>query len=187
MLPSSVASLRTFRRALSVVPLAIGLAACSVIRACLSVAVALLLAACNGGLPGEGTLPPPKESTLYIHTVTYACVPLRAELTIDGQTHVRGLFIQPNCPSPGVSLTDCYHPPAQHPQCPFSCPELTPWENDPPVGGTAPMHRFRSVVADDGTVSDPLTKVVHLKVSTLDDVLIWEGVQSASLPVMPDH
>jgi hypothetical protein len=122
-----------------------------------------------------------------VQTVTYACVPLRAEFTIDGETYVRGLYIEPDCPSPDAGLADCYQPPAGHPQCPFSCPELTEWKSDPPKGGTAPMHVFGFPVADDGTQSGSLTVVVHLTLSTLDGTLIWDGDESEDLAPLADH
>jgi len=119
------------------------------------------------------------SSDLSVQTVTYACVPLRGEFTIQGATYVRGLFIEPNCPSPGNLTSDCYRPPAGQPPCPFSCPELTYWKSD---NGTAPMHRFGFPLVDDGTNSGPMTATVHFKLSTLDDTLIWEGDQSEDLP-----
>lgn len=123
-------------------------------------------------------------SELSVQTVTYACVPLRAEFTVEGATAVHGLFAVPDCPTPERRTADCYRLPADHQPCPFSCPQLTYWKN---LGGTAPMHRFTFSLSDDGTNSGTLTATVHLKLSTLDDTLIWEGDQSEELEPLLDH
>jgi len=81
-------------------------------------------------------------------------MPLRGEFTVDGVTSVYGLFVEPDCPTPGMTTTNCYRPPEGHPQCPFSCPEIIYWQN---VNGTAEMHRFKFRVADDMTTEVTLT------------------------------
>lgn len=132
----------------------------------------------------EGHWDPPSSSELDLQTVTYACVPLRAEFTVDGTTYVRGLFIEPSCPTRVDQTTDCYVPPTNHDPCLFSCPQLTEWKM---LNGTAPMHSFTFPIADDGTNSGPMTATVHLRLSTLDDTLIWDGDQSEELPPLSDH
>jgi hypothetical protein len=143
---------------------------------------ATLLFGCAGPLPLK--IIDPTESMLVVNMVTSACMPLRGEFTIDGITSVHGLFVKPDCPTPGMTMTNCYRPPEGHPQCPYSCPELTYWQN---VNGTTLMHRFRFPVADDGTNSGPMTVVFHLRLWTLYDALITDEDISVEMPVLDAH
>jgi hypothetical protein len=146
-------------------------------------AVLLVAVTSCTGLPGPPG-PPPMQSQLALQVVTYACVPLRGEFTVDGTTYVRGLSLEPTCPSPEQLTSDCYRPSTEQPRCPFSCPELTYWKG---VNGTAPMHRFSFSIEDDGSHSGALGVTIHLTLSTLDDTLIWEGDQSEDLTPLLDH
>jgi hypothetical protein len=129
-------------------------------------------------------VPPPTVSELLLQVVTIACEPLRAEITVEGVQSIHGLFVAPDCPSPERPTADCYRPAAEHPPCSFSCSTLTYWKQG---GGTTLMHTFKFPLADDGTNSGLMTATVHLRVSTLNDTLIWEGDQSEDLAPLPDH
>jgi hypothetical protein len=144
---------------------------------------AALLVACHGPI-GPVKNVDPTQSTLYVNTVTLACVPLRAEFTVDGATSVRGLYVEPDCPSPGTTVANCYQPPEGHEPCPFSCPQVTYWKTG---SGTAPMHRFQFPIADDGTNSGSMTVVFHLRLATLDGELVSARDVSAESPVIAAH
>jgi hypothetical protein len=148
-----------------------------------SLGMALVVMVCSCGAPGPRGAPPTK-SQLAVQTVTYACVPLRAGFTVDGQLFIRGLFIEPDCPTPDLQTADCYKPPAGAPPCPFSCPQLTEWKM---LGGTAPMHSFVFPLIDDGSHTGALPVTVHLTLSTLDGTLIWDGDQTEEVAPLIDN
>ena len=81
-------------------------------------------------------------------------------------------------------MADCYEPPGGHDQCSFSCPQSTYWKGG---GGTAPMHRFQFSVVDDGTNSGPISEVIHLKLSTLDDTVVSDQDWSEVCSEISDH
>ena len=152
-----------------------------VARGSLGTAFVVMVCSCAGPAPPGS---PVTESQLAVQTVTYACVPLRAEFTVDDQIFVRGLFIEPDCPTPDHKTAGCYEPPAGEPPCAFSCPQLTEWKM---LGGTAPMHNFVLPIVDDGTHIGTLPTTVHLTLSTLDGTLIWDGDQTEELAVIDNR
>jgi hypothetical protein len=128
---------------------------------------------------------PPTRSYVDVHLETLSCVPLRAEMTINGVTFVAGLYFRPHCPVPDPGDADCYDPPAGHAKCVAACEHLVEWKHD--NGGTTDMHVFQLRVDDDGTHPDALPAKVHLRLTTLADGAVWEGDQTELLDTLADH
>jgi hypothetical protein len=116
-----------------------------------------------------------------IHIVTFACEPLRARITIDGQAYARGLYWKPKCPS-DAGVMPCFDPPAGHDPCVAACEVITAWQYDPPTGGTAYMHVFEFDVLDDGGHAGPLSATVEVSLATLDSKPISDDALTVTLP-----